>query len=551
MHLTKKRATNLIAVMNYSQAFGQAPPKRPFDLLRKYPTDLILLRLAKINAILYLQQEVLIQNMRVLKEAIFDGLPEVNDITVQLMALIDRAHQSAFTGPVMSLIIKEALENYTPGETMNSKEFAADLFKAILAYNEYFYTSKADPETFEGLFRQDIQQQYYLRRERFLKFNTLLKFAFLSKFLTDDARLKEPASEYCKALEIPNVWSLASVLLNLIERILINNKQAKYILERNGQYLPVLEQFVLRKEDLVEGRPLSLHYDLVPKPYYELDSERLLILDNNYFTYGLDQGVLFSLYKNTSLRDGKYNDLKSYFGLHFFERYFVGRFINTIFSDRNHRIVSNEKYQDYHVKAGNNVFVIEVKMTDFNANGLDRASFPDFQDFIGQNFLGAKKGLNQIIRQLGYLANDQELKTLLAFKDVKKINIYPIIVYSDANLDMNGVNEYVNEKAADLLRPFNTRPLIMINGSFFMTYYYLLRKDPAFFAQCLNDYLKSVNNLKRRFQIDKSPFNYSQYNKSFATHMRRKIPRADMKLNLDAIAANFDIEVKNFGEDLS
>ena len=87
----------------------------------------------------------------------------------------------------------------------------------------------------------------------------------------------------------------------------------------------------------------------------------------------------------------------------------------------------------------------------------------------------------------------------------------------------------------------------MINGSFFMTYYYLLRKDPAVFAQWLNDYLKSVSNLKKRYQSEKEPFYYLQYNKSFAQHMHRKIPRADRDINLESITADYDLEVRNFG----
>jgi hypothetical protein len=90
----------------------------------------------------------------------------------------------------------------------------------------------------------------------------------------------------------------------------------------------------------------------------------------------------------------------------------------------------------------------------------------------------------------------------------------------------------------------------MINGSFFMLYYYLLRKNPAIFAQWLNDYLKSVFAQKKRYQSERSAFNYFLYNKSFAEHMRRKIPKIDYGLNLTALAADFDLEVKDFGKGL-
>jgi len=51
--------TNLRAVIDYSQIYGQTPPEQPFDLLKSYPTDLILVRMAKINTIIYLQPNTL------------------------------------------------------------------------------------------------------------------------------------------------------------------------------------------------------------------------------------------------------------------------------------------------------------------------------------------------------------------------------------------------------------------------------------------------------------------------------------------------------------
>jgi hypothetical protein len=106
MRLTKKGTTNLIAVLNYSQAFRQMPPENPFDLLRKYPTDLIILRISKINAILYFEQETAIQNVRCLKEVIFEGVSTKDDLLAQIGLLMNRTHQGAFSAPVMSRIIK-------------------------------------------------------------------------------------------------------------------------------------------------------------------------------------------------------------------------------------------------------------------------------------------------------------------------------------------------------------------------------------------------------------------------------------------------------------
>jgi len=549
------------AVIDYSQIYGQAPPGQPFDLLKSYPTDLILVRLARINTIIYLQPNILLQNMRIFKEAIFEGVEGADDLVPQLMQLFDRKDSIVFSGQVMSAIIKDAMEHYVPAASPpDLRQFGKDFFQAILAYNEHFYDQDLTMTSFADLFTINIQQQFYLRRETYLKLTTLFKFAFISRFLSEDEKLKAPSRVYCQALEIATVWDLARFILHIFNVVYSGDRESRHILDRHGAQWPVLEQFVVKKTDLVDA-PLSLHKQVVPKPLYELDDGSLVLLDYNYFTYGLDQGIFYSLYNKSSLRDGhifkNYNEYKAYLGLKYFEEYYVGRFIHKIFCKWNHTIIHTEKYQDYIVRAGNQVLIFEIKMTEFNVNGLDHGSFDDFKTFIDQNFLAFKqsgqkaKGLGQLFRQIGHLAREQELLDLLSIKNPKRLQIYPIIVYSDANLDINGVNEYVNETWAGhtvlYAGTFSAiRPVTMINGSFFMTYYHLLRKDPVLFGQWLNDYIRSVNNLKKRYRKDKNPIDYLEYNRSFAGHMRRKIPKDDFDQNLTAIQVDFDLEVKDF-----
>jgi hypothetical protein len=558
MKLTQKGTTNLVSVLYYSEAFGKPVPDQPFDFLRDYPTDLILLRLSKLNAILYLEYDTDVQNVRGLKEVIFQDIPTRDERLAEIGIRMHQSHQGAFSAPVLSLIIKEALENYLPVEPdriVNIIKFSEDLFKAILAYNERYYRDTPNLETFEGLFKVDLQQQYYLRRERFLKLDLLVKFAFISKFLSDDTKLTKPALEYCQSLGIGTVWGHAKFFLYLFERLLSREKTANHILRRNGADWPVLEQYVFKKETLKPGKKLSLLKDIVPRPLFEYDDDQLIILDYSYFTYGLDQGVLYSIYGRSSLKDGilfkNYNNYKAYIGLHYFERFYIGGFLTLIFNKRKYAFVSTDKYQDFIIRAGNDIFVMEVKMTDFNANGLENESFEDFKDFLYENFHGGKKGLSQIDRQIGHLDSDPELQQLLGIKDTNKLTIYPIIIYSDVNLDMNGVNEYMNEKYVSTVngRFQKVQPVTLINGTFFMLYYRHLRAQPAVFSQWLDAYIKSVRQMKKRYQSERGPKNFLLYQKSFADHMRRKFPKEELSANLDMIKNDFELDVKNFGQE--
>ncbi|WP_222538247.1 hypothetical protein [Pedobacter polysacchareus] len=62
---------NYIAVLTYSQQFSEKPPKDPLIFIRPYPTDFILLKLSKINAILFQEGDEKTESMKVLKEVIY------------------------------------------------------------------------------------------------------------------------------------------------------------------------------------------------------------------------------------------------------------------------------------------------------------------------------------------------------------------------------------------------------------------------------------------------------------------------------------------------
>jgi hypothetical protein len=57
-----KTITNHLAVINYSEVFHQQPPACPFDLLRPYPTDWILSRVAKVNMVIYSEHNIFLQH---------------------------------------------------------------------------------------------------------------------------------------------------------------------------------------------------------------------------------------------------------------------------------------------------------------------------------------------------------------------------------------------------------------------------------------------------------------------------------------------------------
>lgn len=576
MVLTKnKMKLNLIAVLNYSQAYKEPVPTDKLAFIRTYPTDNVLLQLSKINAILYREDDLSRQTTRALKEVVFNDIRQADQHIAQIQKIIAPLNQGIFSGPAIAELIKACLEAYvepSPELTANTSLFAFDLFKTILIFNQYFYDTIGtnDLQTFGGLFEIDIAQQYYIRRERTIKFVVMLKFAFISKFFSEDPLLKSACLEYCKIFKLGTMWGLGQFFLHIFKLIHEDSaKEARHIIDRNNQDWPVLEQFVLHKSDIINKNQLSLHFELIPKPFYELTPQYLLLLDFNFFNYGLDQGIFYSFYKSTALSSNpKFNNFlsfKAYLALNYYEQYFIKNMLEEIFRKRSQLVLSTEKYQDFIVRAtANDVFIFEVKMVDVHPNVMEKRDFPAFKDFLDKNFLASKsagnqknKGIVQIVRQINHLAEDtSDIRNRLNLKSARSLNIYPVIIYADANLDMGGVNEYISEVFDPMITPLkqqfqSIKPLLMMNGSTFLTYFDLLRQDSNNLSTWINDYFKSVKALKTQYTDEKQPLNYMLYNKSFSTHLIRKFEHRQDDNSLAEIRRCFDLNVTKFGEGMN
>ncbi|KKX46968.1 hypothetical protein L950_0229020 [Sphingobacterium sp. IITKGP-BTPF85] len=173
---------SLKVLYGYQDVFNASLPSDTFSLLRKYSTKNILIKIAYINAIIYdLKEEE--HDRRIFKEVLFGEM----SIVKKLIDYLDdkTSNGSFFASAHLSELIKDALNNYNESqqEDLSYPEFALDLFKTILIYNEK-YNDKLDATSnltsFRDVFALDALQQYYIRATTPITY--LLKFAFMCNF---------------------------------------------------------------------------------------------------------------------------------------------------------------------------------------------------------------------------------------------------------------------------------------------------------------------------------------------------------------------------------
>jgi hypothetical protein len=414
-------ATNLpyLAVMNYSDYFTDRIPEDRLFYLKAYPTEFILLKISKINAHLYQEKDLKAQTLSILTEVIFLDSPVAGQELVNMINATDWQYKTFFSAAANSLLIKACLENFVednPEQLVNPTQLARDLFKTILIFNQIYYGQihGHDLESFRGLFTMEILQQNYIRTDFNAKLITLLKFAFISKFMDEHTEIKSDCIEFCKNFELGNPWLYGKLFLQILSFLTIPDQKGRHILDTAGLPMKLIEEFTMDQQMIQNKAGISLTMDIIPKPFYLLMGEYPMILDIAYFQYAIDQGFFFCLYNNSSLKKSlkfkKYPDFKAYIGLHYFEKYLVKKYIDAIFYRRNQKVISNDKYQDFIVKASSDtVFIFEVKMADVHAKTIESLDFDVFKIHIDDNFLqskeisGKNKGLPQILKQMSYL----------------------------------------------------------------------------------------------------------------------------------------------------
>lgn len=365
-------------------------------------------------------------------ETLFPGM----DVSL-ILQIRDLETSTYFSSPSISLLVKSCLENFVETSSDDRRAdistLGLDLFKTILIYNKRYYgfDSAIKPDSFEGIFRLDIQQQAYMRSNAYQKMFTMIKFAFVAKFLSSTVDFKQECKEFCAYYKVGNPWIFGKFFMDIYAAILPKDQEGKYALNLRGLSSPLVSEFTIDKENLKGKGPLSIHLDMVPKPFYRIGSDAIII-DYNFFHYAIDQGFFYLFFLRSSLSEKKrfnsYNAYQGHIGYHFFEQYLTREHLSKIFFRNHQKIVSSQRYGDFIIKPSENkVLVIEVKNTTVNARTLEEMDFDAFRSVIDQNFTATKapgakgKGLAQIRQQMDYLCGeDTDLRQQLRIGKAEK-----------------------------------------------------------------------------------------------------------------------------------
>lgn len=541
----------IVPLAMYSEVFGRPLPEDALALLDRVPTDLVLMYLFRLNALLFHPRTDHTKRQLEILQEMFPHLDPTQK--TMLMAYLAKASQHAhmeltfFCGPATNWLIRQCFDHFVAMTEENMVEPAALeplVFTTLLIANEkYFHDPYDFPLTScQAIWSITLKQQKFIRRTALSIGYYFLKSLFFKKFIEEQFSTgPQYIDEFSRAVGFTRFHDYHRFLVGLMSQIsqsFWKENKVFWNIETTEENQRFVDLFSTKPSDFQASSPTD-SADSLTKPFYLLMDQYFAVIDLQYFGFLLDKAIIFQFYMLTTIRQSEgfnnFVDFKSFLGHQFFERYMTAAILKTIF----HRwtFLTGEQINnltDVVLIEGRYIYVIEIKGVEMHYKDAQQNDVVLFQQWLQKNFLQRKtstkpaKGVYQLVSCIERLADDPALLSL-SEKNLQQYSIIPIVIYADALLDCGAVNTFCNESflpSVGLLR--NTfrhiYPVTLINIQFLIEHFFALQKDPAAIRRDIVAYHKKVASNRQSFKKNKLEMIYFNAQASFADHVSDVYP---------------------------
>ncbi|NOT50083.1 MAG: hypothetical protein HOP10_02255 [Chitinophagaceae bacterium] len=546
------------AVTGYKDFYKMPPPEDEFSLLRSYPTDLIIMELAKVNAILFQEMGSKNEVLAKILSEVFPMLDEKRRRNVfREMGVSEKLEflPNLFASPPISKLIGLCFDNYyyvSTDEVVNTYQFQQDLFDSILIANQRYYNQvkgEDDVNTYEIQWKLGLMQQYYIRRFDYISLTGQTKVLLFHKFIWHHfPEGQQLIKEFTDAMGSNGFFSPALVAMELVSKSLNNyqiDKKPKWSVVFSESLKKMMEHFSLRPTEILEGKQSGhVHKNIMTHPFYYLLNEYAVVLDYDYLAYIVEFSLTYNFYNFTSLNGSEkyktFNSFKSMLGKSYYEDFITGEIIRKVFASKGYQVFDDRKefFPDFticHYDA--DMVLMEVKSAELNIEALENCDAIRVKDFLDVQFAGKKqgkernKGIYQLIESIRQLAESNKLDSLLKSPDNKeKCTLYPTLIYTDHVFDITWINGYLNNIFEEEIKPYKKYfkkiyPLTMINQSILIDKYDLLKDDPKLLKSWIEQYWKRHQSNIQSFRKKRDPNQFLKAGTSFTFFLGDILPQ--------------------------
>lgn len=354
-----------------------------------------------------------------------------------------------------------------------------------------------------------------------------MKQAIFLNYLENLLQDQFPAFEekLCNKLGVPRLGevSLVFVRLQVAQDDALKTKDPLISIPPDMPLHLLLNRLELVTDPADQSGGFSI-FKLMMKPFIRLQNNYLAFTGVHDFTLISSLGWGYFLFNEGTLKPyiPKFAraNFQAFYG-RYVEKFLLGKLFRSLHQKGFRAIASDDEYTADMTLILNetDVFLIEIKTSALHYQDWQDQDLGAFKAYLDRSFISDKKGLIQLHKCLQHLADDAPGLVAL-HSPLRKLKIYPVIVYTEPHAGSVGVNDYLKNNGpalpADLAARFHTiQPLTMIDADFFVENIRLLRNNKRLLKAAILRYHSGTTQRKKQWRKNNSTFNFSKAMQSF------------------------------------
>jgi len=259
---------------------------------------------------------------------------------------------------------------------------------------------------------------------------------------------------------------------------------------------------------MVNNITINSYLELKTHPVYYFNGA-YYVLHWNYFLNLIFIGTFMALKER--LNKAGFQDIKKTSGL-IIEKTLFRNVLKTSFSRYWQRALFDDEIKgkpDAMFKIGNHLFILELKDSLMSDSIMESLDYKSIENHIVRTFIQSEKK-GKAIKQLATYINkyDNNEYENDGFPYNKRLNIYPIIIYTDYKYRINGLNHFLSVKFGELINQKDIqkstkqriRPLTVIGLDCMFNLQLKFQGKKLKFADAIDNYHRHIKNREKKYE---------------------------------------------------
>lgn len=277
---------------------------------------------------------------------------------------------------------------------------------------------------------------------------------------------------------------------------------------------------------MVNDKSINSYLDLKSHPVYYCNGV-YFVLHWNYLLNQIFIGTFMALKER--LNKAGFQDIKKTSGL-IIEKTLFRNVLTTSFSRYWQRALFDDESKgkpDAMFKIGNHLFIIELKDSLMSENVMESLDYKSIENHIIRTFIqseGKRKAIQQLVVYIEKYENNEYEND--GFPYNKRLNIYPIIIYTDYKYRINGLNHFLSVKFGELIYQKDIqkstkqriRPLTVIGLDCMFNLQLKFQDKKLKFADAIDNYHRHIKTTEKKYE-NKGVEIYSRLYPSFDRYL--------------------------------